>query len=171
MVEGGGLENRWAATLRGFESYPFRHCLSKGVQPNRCYHFDGRHGEVLKLGRRGAPAKGVGRETGARVRIPPSPPNKPTTETLWACFLRYKIMISLSVRREYLGRAGRGCSLFQTTDKSSPRCKTALHRGLCEKGVSIGGKKSVSYFAVTWFLICPVGSSRIKSLDLPARNR
>jgi hypothetical protein len=34
------------------------------------------HGEVLKFGRRGAPAKGVGRETGARVRIPPSPPLK-----------------------------------------------------------------------------------------------
>lgn len=27
-----------------------------------------------QAGRRGAPAKGVGRETGARVRIPPSPP-------------------------------------------------------------------------------------------------
>ena len=25
-------------------------------------------------GRRGAPAKGIGRETGARVQIPPSPP-------------------------------------------------------------------------------------------------
>ena len=29
-----------------------------------------------QAGRRGAPAKGVGRETGARVRIPPSPPCK-----------------------------------------------------------------------------------------------
>lgn len=29
-----------------------------------------------QVGRRGAPAKGVGRETGARVRIPPSPPSK-----------------------------------------------------------------------------------------------
>ena len=28
-----------------------------------------------QAGRRGAPAKGVGRETGARVRIPPSPPH------------------------------------------------------------------------------------------------
>ena len=32
------------------------------------------HGEVLKW-LRGAPAKGVGRVTGARVQIPPSPPN------------------------------------------------------------------------------------------------
>ncbi len=29
-----------------------------------------------QVGRRGAPAKGVGRETGARVQIPPSPPRK-----------------------------------------------------------------------------------------------
>ena len=30
--------------------------------------------EKYSRGRRGAPAKGVGRETGARVQIPPSPP-------------------------------------------------------------------------------------------------
>ena len=30
--------------------------------------------EKYSSGRRGAPAKGVGRETGARVRISPSPP-------------------------------------------------------------------------------------------------
>ena len=29
--------------------------------------------EKYSSGRRGAPAKGVGRETGARVQIPPSP--------------------------------------------------------------------------------------------------
>ena len=29
--------------------------------------------EMYSRGRRGAPAKGVGRETGARVQIPPSP--------------------------------------------------------------------------------------------------
>ena len=29
--------------------------------------------EKYSRGRRGAPAKGVGRETGARVQIPPSP--------------------------------------------------------------------------------------------------
>ena len=32
--------------------------------------------EKYSRGRRGAPAKGVGRETGARVQIPPSPPEK-----------------------------------------------------------------------------------------------
>ena len=30
--------------------------------------------EKYSRGRRGAPAKGVGRATGARVQIPPSPP-------------------------------------------------------------------------------------------------
>ncbi len=29
--------------------------------------------EKYSRGRRGAPAKGIGRETGARVQIPPSP--------------------------------------------------------------------------------------------------
>ena len=33
--------------------------------------------EKYSRGRRGAPAKGVGRETGARVQIPPSPPEQP----------------------------------------------------------------------------------------------
>ena len=32
--------------------------------------------EKYSRGRRGAPAKGVGRATGARVQIPPSPPNE-----------------------------------------------------------------------------------------------
>ena len=44
-----------------------------------------------QVGRRGAPAKGVGRIlTGARVQISPSPPFKSTTVMLWACFLSYK---------------------------------------------------------------------------------
>ena len=32
--------------------------------------------EQYSSGRRGAPAKGVGRETGARVQIPPAPPSR-----------------------------------------------------------------------------------------------
>ena len=32
--------------------------------------------EKYSRGRRGAPAKGVGRETAARVQIPPSPPRE-----------------------------------------------------------------------------------------------
>ena len=35
-----------------------------------------RYMEMYSRGRRGAPAKGVGRVTGARVQISPSPPNK-----------------------------------------------------------------------------------------------
>lgn len=42
---------------REFESHPLRHIWRS-----------------TQVGRRGAPAKGIGRESGARVRIPPSPP-------------------------------------------------------------------------------------------------
>ena len=45
---------------QGFESLPLRH-ISKIM-------------EKYPRGRRGSPAKGVGRVTGARVQIPPSPP-------------------------------------------------------------------------------------------------
>ena len=41
--------------------------------------------EKYSRGRRGAPAKGVGRATGARVQIPPSPQTKNTAESL-QCF-------------------------------------------------------------------------------------
>ena len=57
-----------------FESLPLRHFYIMRVavvvrqQPSSM--------EKYSRGRRGAPAKGVGRETGARVQIPPSPPNK-----------------------------------------------------------------------------------------------
>ena len=40
---------------------------------DRTYHFIFRHLEKYSSGGRGAPAKGVGRVTGARVQIPPSP--------------------------------------------------------------------------------------------------
>ena len=38
--------------------------------------------EMYSRGRRGAPAKGVGRVTGARVQISPSPPEKSQVERL-----------------------------------------------------------------------------------------
>ena len=44
--------------------------------------------EKYSRGRRGAPAKGVGRETGARVQIPPSPPRKQVSKD--ACFFDEK---------------------------------------------------------------------------------
>ena len=62
------LKTSDAARHRGFESHSLRQF---GRQPHTSAL-----GEVLKYGRRGAPAKGVGRETGARVQIPPSPPKK-----------------------------------------------------------------------------------------------
>ena len=43
--------------------------------------------EMYSRGRRGAPAKGVGRETVARVQIPPSPPRIPHKQAVYAVFL------------------------------------------------------------------------------------
>ncbi len=42
--------------------------------------------EMYSRGRRGAPAKGVGRATGARVQISPSPPTKTGITLCGACF-------------------------------------------------------------------------------------
>ena len=48
-----------------------------------------------QVGRRGAPAKGVGRIlTGARVQISPSPPLKSTTEMLWTFAFHKNDLIS-----------------------------------------------------------------------------
>ncbi len=68
MVEGTGLENRRCGSIRGFESHSLRHILIEllflfGMQK-------------YPSGRRGSPAKGVGRETVARVQIPPSAPSR-----------------------------------------------------------------------------------------------
>ena len=64
--------------VRGFESAPLLHKTSSilfGVF-NLILAFS--YGlEKYSRGRRGAPAKGVGRETVARVQIPPSPPDSP----------------------------------------------------------------------------------------------
>ena len=45
--------------------------------------------EKYSRGRRGAPAKGVGRETIARVQIPPSPPSE--TDKNKKCFYQFII--------------------------------------------------------------------------------
>ena len=55
---------------RGFESHPLRHFIISYFVMDFAL-------EKYSRGRRGAPAKGVGRETGARVQIPPSPPEQP----------------------------------------------------------------------------------------------
>ena len=55
---------------RGFESHPLRHFTISYFDMDFAL-------EKYSRGRRGAPAKGVGRETGARVQIPPSPPEQP----------------------------------------------------------------------------------------------
>ena len=61
--------------------------------------------EKYSRGRRGAPAKGVGRETGARVQIPPSPP-----------IIQYSTLrersIEQSNQRTLLRLGTKQCSLF-----------------------------------------------------------
>ena len=72
-VEGTGLENRRSASFRGFESHPLRHTqMQNGIVPSNPFDL-----QKYPRGRRGSPAKGVGRETGARVQIPPSAPRNP----------------------------------------------------------------------------------------------
>ena len=61
---------------RGFESHPLRH-----IDTNQKEKLNKRiklfaHLENYSRGRRGAPAKGVGWATAARVQIPHSPPGK-----------------------------------------------------------------------------------------------
>ena len=46
---------------------------SKDKYVKRSNHMENTNSEKYSRGRRGAPAKGVGRETGARVQIPLSP--------------------------------------------------------------------------------------------------
>lgn len=55
--------------------------------------------------------------------------------------------------------------------KTAPGANGLCTGGYVREAFKTGGKTSVRYFPVTWFLLCPVGSSRIKSLDLPARNK
>ena len=50
-----------------------------------------------QVGRRGAPAKGVGRESGARVQIPPSPP------LLKYTFALAKVYLFLSLFLNHVG--------------------------------------------------------------------
>ena len=52
-----------------------------------------------QVGRRGAPAKGVGRETGAVVRIHSSPPKQKRTPSVsFFCFGRCSVVSSLSLQ-------------------------------------------------------------------------
>ena len=62
---------------RGFESHPLRHIDTNQKQNNNLINeFKFAHLENYSRGRRGAPAKGVGWVTAARVQIPHSPPGK-----------------------------------------------------------------------------------------------
>ena len=52
--------------------------------------------ETYSRGWRGAPAKGVGRETGARVQIPPSPPKCINRINAWISSV-YTVFISITI--------------------------------------------------------------------------
>ena len=76
--------------------------------------------EMYSRGRRGAPAKGVGRVTGARVQISPSPPTQKAH--LSVCLLRWRRWRDRSRRRS---RRGRGARPPPGADEgSAPREKT-----------------------------------------------
>ena len=66
--------------------------------------------EKYSRGRRGAPAKGVGWVTAARVQIPLSPPNKNSTQSGAVFIWRRK---SLSSRRLPRGTRRRSAALWQ----------------------------------------------------------
>ncbi len=75
--------------------------------------------EKYSRGRRGAPAKGVGRETGARVQISPSPPQK--SKHINACFF----VLQKDLNSSDGGRRGLGVRTLPMADKvSTAREKT-----------------------------------------------
>ena len=63
---------------REFESHPLRQKLNRVILQlvDAVVSFYMIVWRSTQAGRRGAPAKGVGRSRGARVQIPPSPPNE-----------------------------------------------------------------------------------------------
>ena len=118
-VEGTGLENRRSASFRGFESHPLRPAQSKkkSVSSNP---FDL---QKYPRGRRGSPAKGVGRETGARVQIPPSAPqetalfvgNRAVSSFIMLLFPRKSSCLLFLFFRLPLNLPPTECLLHQTT--------------------------------------------------------
>ena len=98
---------------RGFESHSLRHFLN-------CCEFDL---EKYPRGRRGSPAKGVGRETGARVQIPPSAPqetalfvgNRAVSSFIMLLFPRKSSCLLFLFFRLPLNLPPTECLLHQTT--------------------------------------------------------
>ena len=68
---------------RGFESHSLRQIFLR-IEFNTLTE---PRLEKYSSGRRGAPAKGVGRVTVARVQIPPSPPNPESSDSGFFVFL------------------------------------------------------------------------------------
>ena len=63
---------------------------SKDKHVKRSNHMENINSEKYSRGRRGAPAKGVGRETGARVQIPLSPLHFPNDYFFHTCLKKKK---------------------------------------------------------------------------------
>ena len=68
----------------------------------KCYHMETMNSEKYSRGRRGAPAKGVGRVTGARVQIPLSPLFFPNDYF-------FDLMKSRKINKKLLDRQGKLC--------------------------------------------------------------
>ena len=79
---------------------------SEDKHVKRSNHMENINSEKYSRGRRGAPAKGVGRATGARVQIPLSPLGRIKLTTIW---LRAFSMGFLKlVMKSYLLKASQG---------------------------------------------------------------
>ena len=110
-VEGTGLENRRCESIRGFESHSLRQ-LNFSIDLRK-----------YPRGRRGSPAKGVGRETGARVQIPPSAPqetalfvgNRAVSSFIMLLFPRKSSCLLFLFFRLPLNLPPTECLLHQTT--------------------------------------------------------
>ena len=75
---------------------------SEDKHVKRSNHMENINSEKYSRGRRGAPAKGVGRATGARVQIPPAPLTERKRQSEYSgclfsfCYYDMKITISTS---------------------------------------------------------------------------
>lgn len=73
----------------------------------RSNHMENINSEKYSRGRRGAPAKGVGRVTGARVQIPPSPSKEkaafpPVIQGGECSFFKYTaVVLIVSLRHDF----------------------------------------------------------------------
>ena len=110
--------------------------------PKERNHMESINSEKYSRGRRGAPAKGVGRATGARVQIPLSPlflPKKQEHRKICSCFFILNKCVTLM---SYL----RSIDLRQVVNKIrsvlSAQLKRCCFSGFIDTYESAAGKKA-----------------------------